>query len=326
MAVRQGDAEAESAGGRYVESLERALGIPVLRLFDDPDVTEIQVNPDGRVWVDTHSVGRKATELTLPGRKAEAFLKRVATEVGETLTEEQHQLQAELPVQRFMGARLQGGLPPCALGPFFALRKRPDRVYSLEDYRARGGASEWAVKAIEYGIARDLNIAISGGTGTGKTTLLNAILLAKTRLRPDSRYVVIEEVREVQCAAPNVVQLRTTKHVGMRELLRSTLRLTPDYIIVGEVRGAEALTMLDANSTGHPGGICTVHAESPEKALRRLNRLAMQANVPDQSELVADGVNLVVQIDRFAAGRRITRVAEVKGYGSGGFVIESFAA
>lgn len=298
---------------RFVESLERHLGPHVLAAFDHPDVTEVMVNPDGGVWVDTHSVGMKPLAASVTGLQVRAFLSAVASWLGASLTENATQLQAELPEFRFRGARLQGAIAPAVLQPCYALRKRPSRVYSLDEYVERGALGEIGLQALRLAVAEDYNLVIAGGTGTGKTTFLNAITREKVRQKPRHRFFIIEDTREIQCAAANTVQMKTTKQERMVELLRSALRFRPDFILVGEVRGEEALTMLDANCTGHPGGVCTVHAETPEKALRRLNRLAMQANVPDQTELVADAVQMVVQIERFPEGRRVTQIVLVDG-------------
>src|SRR6185437_5925389 len=158
--------------------------------------------------------------------------------------------------------------------------------------------------------------------GTGKTTLTNAILAYMTVIASEHRLVIIEDTSELQCAAENAVMLRATDTVTMLRLLKTTMRLRPDRIIIGEVRGGEALALLKAWNTGHPGGVTTIHANSARAALTRLSSLVQEAGVPAQSELIAETINLLVFIVRNSARRRVTELVRVAGYdGRGGFVL-----
>ncbi len=160
------------------------------------------------------------------------------------------------------------------------------------------------------------NIAIGGGTGSGKTTLAGALINEMVALSaPGERYVIIEDTLEIQCRAQNLVQLHTSEHADLTRLVRATMRLRPDRIIIGEVRGAEALALLKAWATGHPGGVTTVHSNSARGVLTRLSSLVQEAGVPPQPELIAETINLLAFIARTPAGRRVTELIRVERYG-----------
>jgi type IV secretion system protein VirB11 len=196
-------------------------------------------------------------------------------------------------------------------------------IYSLDDYVAAGVLSEDQCIVLRATIGERKNVLVVGGTNTGKTTLANALLHEVSAQFPADRIVILEDTVELQCAARDQLALRTTSTVPLAGLLRSALRTSPSRIIVGEVRGAEALDLLDAWATGHPGGIATVHASSAAGALNRLDRLAQRANVPPQTQLVAEAVHLVVVIEGGHARRRVTEIARVRGLGSDGqFVLQ----
>jgi type IV secretion system protein VirB11 len=165
---------------------------------------------------------------------------------------------------------------------------------------------------------------VVGGTQSGKTTLANGLLHElSTAIGSTQRVLMIEETRELRCSVPNHIALRTTETVDMTRLVRTALRLRPDRIIVGEVRGAEALAMLKAWNTGHPGGIATVHANDARAGLIRLEQLVQEANVPPQPALIAEAVDLIVVIVRTPTGRKITEIARVHGASASGYVLEA---
>src|SRR2546422_1392996 len=273
---------------RYGEMMARYLGPVILRAFADDDVTEIYVNPqDGVVRFDTRSRGRIASGVSVAATRVEMFLNAVATSLGLTLSADHPGLEAELPAVGFRGSRLQGFVPPVTPAPAFTIRKPPAVVYSLDDYVAAGVISRAQRAEFRRAVREHQNILIAGGTNTGKTTLANALLKEITDLFPAERLVMLEDTVELQCLAPDHLALRTSPTVTLAQLLKSALRTSPTRIVVGEVRGSEALDLLDAWATGHPGGVATVHASSPEGALLRLDRLAQRANVPPQRHLVA---------------------------------------
>jgi type IV secretion system protein VirB11 len=309
---------------RLDEMLGRYLGPAIVGAISDPDVTEVYVNPqDCAVRLDTRSRGKVESGESIDAHRVEMFLNAVATRLGVTLTTATPRLEAELPLRLFAGARLQGFVPPVTSGPAFNIRKPAMSIYSLDDYVAAGVLSEDQCIVLRATIGERKNVLVVGGTNTGKTTLANALLHEVSAQFPADRIVILEDTVELQCAARDQLALRTTSTVPLAGLLRSALRTSPSRIIVGEVRGAEALDLLDAWATGHPGGIATVHASSAAGALNRLDRLAQRANVPPQTQLVAEAVHLVVVIEGGHARRRVTEIARVRGLGSDGqFVLQ----
>ncbi len=309
-------------GERYGEMMARYLGPVVLDAFADDDVTEIYLNPqDGAVRFDTRSRGRVESGARLDGPRVEMFLNAVAASLGLTLGADQPRLEAELPALGFRGSRLQGFVPPVTPAPAFTIRKPPAVVYSLDDYVAAGALSR--AQRVEFGraVREHQNILIAGGTNTGKTTLANALLKEITDLFPTERLVILEDTVELQCLAPDHLALRTSPHVTLAQLVKSALRTSPTRIVVGEVRGSEALDLLDAWATGHPGGVATVHASSPEGALLRLDRLAQRANVPPQRHLVAEAIHWITVLEGSHAGRRVTDLVRVEGLNRDGHFV-----
>ena len=216
------------------------------------------------------------------------------------------------------GSRFEAVIPPLVERPTFAIRKKALLIFPLEHYVEQGIMSVDQKEAIEHAVSQRENILVCGGTGTGKTTLANAILDCIARLDAEHRIVVIEDTRELQVSARNVVFLRTSDTVDMTRLLRATLHLRPDRIVVGEVRDGSALTLLKAWNTGHPGGVATVHADDIAGALIRMGQLIQEAGVPPNPELTAEAVNVVVSIRRIESGRRVQAVAKVRGWTPGG--------
>lgn len=299
---------------RIEEMLGRYLGPSIIQAITDPDVTEVYVNPqDCAIRLDTRSRGKIPSGDTIDGHRIEMFLNAVATRLGVMLTSASPRLEAELPTRIFAGARLQGFVPPVTSGPAFNIRKPASAIHTLDDYVVSGVLTHDQAFALTTAVTERRNILIVGGTNTGKTTLANAVLQAITGQFPSDRIVILEDTVELRCAAQDQLALRTTTAVTLTELLRSALRTSPSRIIVGEVRGPEALDLLDAWATGHPGGVATLHASSAEGALHRLDRLAQRANVPPQLELITEAVHLVVLIEGGHGRRRVTEIARVLG-------------
>lgn len=312
-------ARSDDGTDRLSEMLARYLGPAITGAFGDDDVTEIYVNPqDSRVRVDTRSHGKRQSGEHLPAHRIELFLNAVATSLDLTLTPDQPRLQAELPRGIFRGSRLQGFIPPLVVGPTFTIRKPSSVVHALDEYVIDGILSAQQCVVLRSAVAARENILIAGGTNSGKTTLANALLREITEQYPNERIVVLEDTVELQCRAEDHLALRTGPQVTLADLVRSTLRTSPNRIVIGEVRGAEALDLLDAWATGHPGGVATVHASTAEGALNRLDRLAQRANVPPQAALVAEAIHHVVVIAGGNAGRRVTDVAHVAGLDDNG--------
>ena len=293
---------------RGLAMLATALGADVMAALDAPDTIEVMANPDGRVWIERHGSGRAALGLTLAASHIERVIRLVATLTGAEAHREKPIVSAELPPR---GERFEGVLPPVARSPCFSIRKPAQVLYRLDDYVTQGILIAEQSRTLKDAIAARANILIAGGTGSGKTTLANA-LLAEIAAHHE-RVVILEDTRELVCAAEDVVALRTRAgSVSLSDLVRSTLRLRPDRIIVGEVRGPEALDLLKAWNTGHPGGIATIHANSARAALARLEQLCMEVCERPPTALIADAIDLVVFIARDATGAhgRAGRVVE----------------
>jgi P-type conjugative transfer ATPase TrbB len=289
--------------------LRTALGISIASWLDDPEIVEIMLNPDGRLWVDRLGAGLADTGMTVSAADGERIIRLVAHHIGTEVHARAPRVSAELPET---GERFEGLLPPVVTAPAFAIRKPAVAVFTLDDYVASGIISASQCASLRTAVNGRENILVAGGTGTGKTTLINA-LLAEISGTSD-RIVLIEDTRELQCTAPNLVAMRTKEGVAtLSDLVRSSLRLLPDRIPIGEVRGAEALDLLKAWGTGHPGGFGTIHAGTALGALRRLEQLIQEAVTTVPRPLIAETIGLIAVLVRDGAGRRLAELARVQG-------------
>jgi type IV secretion system protein VirB11 len=309
-------ANPNSVHHRQQESLYHALGPLIAEALGRPDVVEIMANPDGSLWVDRAGVGRERVGR-IEQAAAETTIRLLASHMGETVTPDRPAVAGVLPRS---GERFQGLLPPLAERPVFTIRKRASIVFTLDEYVAKGILPSVGAEVIRRAVVDRKNILVAGGTGSGKTTLVNAIL-AEPPFRSD-RIVLIEDTKELQCPAEDKVELltkNTEPRVTMTDLLRMTLRLRPDRIIIGEVRGPEALAMLKAWNTGHPGGVATIHANSAADALRRIEDLVGETSQVIPNRSIASAINLVIFIERLprAPGRTVSAVSEVSGLDAG---------
>jgi len=293
---------AELAQGRRRQMLRTAFGPTIAAALADPAVIEVMVNPDGRLWIDRAAFGRQDTGERIGSAEVERIIRLVAAHVRREVHDKAPIVSAELPET---GERFEGVMPPVAPAPCFAVRKPADVLYRLADYVIAGIMSSPQAAALALAVRERKNILVVGGTSSGKTTLVNALLAEVADL--GERVLILEDTRELKCAAADCVALRTKPGVAsLADLVRSTLRLRPDRIIIGEVRGPEALDMLKAWNTGHPGGVTTVHANSAEAGLYRLEQLVQEAVVTVPRELIAEAIDVVV----FLAGRGISRRVE----------------
>ena len=298
--------EASSRGARM---LRTALGPEIAAWLEDASVIEVMLNPDGRLWVDRLGVGIADTGREMSAADGERIIRLVAHHVGAEVHAKAPRVSAELPDA---GERFEGLLPPVVAAPSFAIRKPAVAVFTLDDYVAAGIMANWQAQALAAAVAVRKNILVAGGTSTGKTTLTNALLAEVAK--SDDRVVLIEDTRELQCAAPNLVSLRTKDGVAtLSDLVRSALRLRPDRIPIGEVRGAEALDLLKAWGTGHPGGVGTIHAGSARGTLRRMEQLIQESVVTVPRALIAETINVIAVLVRDGTGRRLSELAEVRG-------------
>ena len=305
---------------RLAETLRRQLGPTLCGLMEAPDVVELMLNSDGRVWADR--LGREMEPVcTMVAATAESLIATVASTICSTVTRENPILECELPlVPPFGGARFEAVIPPnVAPGPVFTIRRKASSVFTLDQYVTAGIMTATHCAAIKRAVRERRNVLVVGGTGTGKTTLTNAILAYMAEVATAHRLVIIEDTSEIQCSAKNAVILRATDTVSMLRLLKTTMRLRPDRIIVGEVRGGEALALLKAWNTGHPGGVCTVHANTHANAARagltRIEQLIQEASNSPMRELIAEAVDLIVSIAKAdnEPGRLVQEVVSISG-------------
>jgi P-type conjugative transfer ATPase TrbB len=294
--------------------LRTALGPLIASHLEDPSVVEVMVNPDGRLWIDRLSGGLEDTSARIGPADAERIVRLVAHHVGLEVHANSPRISAELPES---GERFEGLVPPVVSAPCFAIRRPAVAVFTLAEYIQAGIMSRVQADLLRAAVRNRRNILVAGGTSTGKTTLVNALLaeIAQT----GDRVVLIEDTRELQCAAPNLVALRTKDGAAtLSDLVRSALRLRPDRIPIGEVRGAEALDLLKAWGTGHPGGVGTLHAGSAMGTLRRLEQLIQEAVVTVPRALIAETIEIIAVLSGRGAARRLTELAVVKGLGPTG--------
>jgi P-type conjugative transfer ATPase TrbB len=294
--------------------LRTALGPAITGWLEDPTIVEVMLNPDGRLWIDRLAGGLADTGERLSAADGERIVRLVAHHVGAEVHPASPRVSAELPGT---GERFEGLIPPVVAAPAFAIRKPAVAIFTLRDYASTGIMTSEQAEVLRYAVMQRRNILVAGGTSTGKTTLVNA-LLAEVANTTD-RVVLIEDTRELQCKAPNLVALRTKDGVAsLSDLVRSSLRLRPDRIPIGEVRGSEALDLLKAWGTGHPGGIGTIHAGSAMGALRRLEQLIQEAVVTVPRALIAETIDLIAVLAGRGGERRLVELAAVEGLSAAG--------
>ena len=289
----------------------RELG-PLAELLQNPTTTDIIRNPDGSLWLHASGEPKHQLDVTFSEDQAMRLIGSIAASAGTIVTAEAPLLQATLPG----GARFQAMIPPSVQAPAFAIRCHSQVHFKLSDY-IPDRMPESVAERLRQALRNRENVIISGGTGSGKTTLTGAMLLELATLCPDDRLCVMEDTRELPNVSADAVYEQTTKTVSMRALLATNLRMRPDRIILGEIRGQEALDLLKSWNTGHPGGITTVHANSARSALSRFEQLILEGHdlqLAYLRSLISDVVQLVVQIERVPQkGPVITALIEVTG-------------
>ena len=311
------------AGACAADRTGRALRLylePILELLDNPTVEDIFANPDGKVWVRQRGVNLYHY-ATMQAGDIQNIIHLVASHNNTVCNVDKPILEAILP---FRSARFEGVIPPVTVAPSFSIRLRPQEVYLLADYIEAGIITAQQAYVIGAAIKGNRNILIVGGTGTGKTTMLNACLAHVSQACPLDRIVSIEDTAELQCSSPNYVGLLSSGTVTMTACVRAALRLCPTRIVVGEVRGGEALDMLKAWNTGHPGGFATVHANTAAEGLERIEALAREATGAPQQRFIAATVNVVVFLSRTVEHpfRKVLQILRITGYKNGEYVFE----
>lgn len=306
---------------RIKKKLERDLGDVFLTTWHDPKVVEMMLNADGCVWVER--LGEPVQFLLkMSPAQSQAVIESIAGFHGKEVTKNNPILEGEFPLDN---SRFAGQLPPVVPSPTFAIRKKAVMIFELEQYVGNGILSIKQFDLLVEAVKDHQNILVVGGTGSGKTTLVNAIIQQMVVNNPMERIIIIEDTGEIQCSAQNYVQYHTSVDVSMTKLLKTTLRMRPDRILVGEVRGEEALDLLDAWNTGHAGGVATLHANSAIEGLTRLKSLVSRNKFApkDIEQLIGEAVHIVVHISRTPTGRKIQEILRVLGYENNRYIVQT---
>ena len=295
---------------RLIENLRHNMGAIIMTALEDPDVVEIMVNPDGKLWIE--KLGEEMKEAgEIQPQQTRMIISLVASSLETTVTKESPIVEGELPID---GSRFEGLFPPIVKAASFTIRKKASKVFPLENYVENGIMTMEVMNSIKTAVTAKQNIVVVGGTGSGKTTLVNGVINSISEIEPDARLIIIEDTAELQSQSHNTLFLRASRHTSIQTLVRATMRLRPDRILVGEVRGGEALDLLKAWNTGHPGGIATVHANSAAEGLYRIEQLISEASKSPMPHLIGSAVDFIIFICRTRTGRTVTEVATVSGY------------
>ncbi len=299
----------ESTEAEIQTILYSALGERVREYLNDPLVTEIRINSDQALWINRLGEGRSHTGVYIDPENTERAIFTVAATVNEVCDTSNRAISAELPGS---GARFQGVLPPITQKPVIVIRKKAVRVFSLSDFVSQGVITAELQSLLREAVESRKNILVVGGTDSGKTTFANALL--DTIRNTNDRVVIIEDIAELQCSAKDVEYLRSKEGlVSLRDLVRITMRLSPDRIVIGEVRGAEALDLIKAWNTGHSGGISTVHANSAEQGLSRLENLAQESGFVLSKQTIAEAIHLIIYLEKVGQKRVVKEIVQVLG-------------
>jgi type IV secretion system protein VirB11 len=328
---------------RIQDKFLHELGPDLQRALEDETTEDICLNQDGKVWIKRRGTGFEHA-FNMEAYWALSMIGTAAYLRGNKIVNADNPiLEVDLPIYQ---SRFEAIVPNVVVAPIFALRGRARSVYTFADYansgiishkddplNARRKAEDRLAmckglsheEIFELAVLQRWNVLVAGSTGSGKTTLCNAFLEAQKRLTPNHRTVLIEDTPELNCEVQNFVAMLSSSKTSMLDCLKATMRLKPDRISVGEVRGGEALTLLKAWNTGHPGGFATLHADDAYGALLRLQSLVAEATPAPQQDFIAKAVNLVVFIDGdpvLPKGRKVKEVCLVSGYEEGRYLID----
>lgn len=302
---------------RNLSKLRREMGDKIRQAMDDPTVVEVMLNPDGTVWTDRLGKGMEFL-CDMSDVQALQMLGTIAHMLGTVINVKNPRVEGELPGD---GSRVEGVIPPLVLRPSFNIRKKASSVFPLSQYVETGRAQPEDMEILRKAILTRKNILVVGGTGTGKTTFVNAIINEMKLLTPQHRLVILEDTAELQCTMDNYVAMRSNDEVSMQDLLKITMRQRPDRIIVGEVRGKEALDMVKAWNTGHPGGVCTVHANDARAGLLRIEQLISEVSETPMRELIGEAIDVVAFLVRDPKiGPKLAELIAVDGVKNGEYL------
>ena len=299
---------------RLIESLRHNCGPLIMDALLDKEVIEIMLNPDGSLWIERYGRDHEHIGSICPAQ-GRLILSLTASGLDITVNDKSPIVEGEFPLD---GSRFEGTFPPIVgPGPSFSLRKKASKVFTLAEYLSAGSITAEVVSIIHDAVLRRLNIVVVGGTSSGKTTFVNAVIHAISELTPSHRLLILEDTAELQSNSPNTVFFRTSvmANVDMRALAKVSMRYAPKRIIVGEVRDAAALELLKLWNTGHPGGVGTFHADSAEESLPRLEELIEEAGLGPKQKLIGRAVDLVVYMEKTPDNlRRISSIIKVNGF------------
>lgn len=301
---------------RVLELLKHSFGKDIINFMEDTNVIEIMLNPDKRLWIDTLKEGMLDTGVLIEHSTAMIIINTVANHCKTIVDVANSTISAELPESGF---RFEGIIPPNVANASFTIRKKATLVFSLDDYIKMECLTVEQSNYIKTAIEEHKNILVVGGTSTGKTTFTNACI---AEIPKTDRLLILEDTQELQSVCPNTVFLKTSDYKTMRDLFKSTMRYRPDRIIVGEVRGGEALDLLVAWNSGHPGGFSTVHSNSDLGGLKQLEQYISVASVGSQKELIAMAVNVIIVLRRIGNKRKVFSISELKGFENNQYVLE----
>lgn len=274
------------------------LGETIKNFLLDDAIQEIMLNPNGELWVD--SIHGQSHCANLSPTQSRSILDTVAGIHNLVIAPHQPRLEAQLPCFDFMtGERLTGAIPPLVVSPCFTIRKRNKNSFTLEDYLHSQRMNREQAAALRQLVQQRQNILVCGGPGSGKTTVANALIAEAVKIDAEQRWLILEDLPELQCNATNCVAMLSSATISLRDLLHTAMRMRPDRILVGEVRGAEALELLKSWNTGCPGGIATLHANDAVAAVQRLADLAMESGlVQPPWSLLAQTIHAIAFVER----------------------------
>jgi P-type conjugative transfer ATPase TrbB len=303
---------------RYLTMIRTAFGPEILKFMEDDQIIEIMLNPDGKLWIEKLSEGTQFTGTIIAPEQSENMIKLVASFKNNIANQTHPMLSTELPLS---SARFQGWLPPIVSQPCFTIRKHGKIILTLEDYERSGTLTSNQRKLLENAVLEKKNIVIAGGTSSGKTTFANALLQVLNHQK--DRVLILEDLPELQVEVPDLVKMTTSENITMRDLVKGSLRMRPDRIIIGEVRDGAALDLLKAWNTGHPGGLCTLHANSGESTPHRLEDLIQEVAVTVPRSLILNAIDLIIFIQKNKQGqRRVESISQLTGFENGKYLLK----
>jgi len=302
---------------RIQNKIKEELGDEILDALANKSVLEIIVNPDATLWVDTFEGMKKVKKLDQG--KVNNLIKTIGSIAGEPVNKDNPEISAELKLlvnEEYRLYRFEGIISPITSGPTITIRKPSEVIKTMSDYEDDQIMTTDQGEKLRKMIEEKKSILVVGATGSGKTTFCNALLDHMAKKAKNERVIILQDTIELQCSLENKVELKTSENADMSKLLKYTMRLRPDRIIVGEVRGKEANALIKAWNTGHPGGVSTIHANSAQKGLMRIEQLIEEGGVTPVPSAIAEAINIVVFIKKHSnkAGRIVSEIFIVKSY------------